>query len=102
MKKADVVKKAGAKVIKKHAETFLKLRIAELERQLASETVVRMQLEQKARELKHKIADLELGVSRAKDQTVTVLDYIDRYAARPTKDGAKVLKDLADEIRGKK
>lgn len=101
-KKEDKVKAAGDKVIKEHENTFLRLRVIELERELASERVTRMQLEQKVRDLKHKIADLEFGVSRAKDQTSTVLDYIDMFAGRPTKDGAKALKDLADEIRSKK
>ena len=52
-KKDDVVKKAGAKVIKKHAETFLRLRVIELERELASERVLRLQFEAKSRQLKH-------------------------------------------------
>ena len=101
-KKDDVVKKAGAKVIKKHAETFLRLRVIELERELASERVLRLQFEAKSRQLKHEVIDLAHDLGVFKYQLDSLLKAVDEYAGRPTKDGASRLKDAADLVRGRK
>lgn len=59
------LEKLVANALKNHENTFLKLRISELE-----------------------------------DQLKQIFEKIDQFAGRPTKDGAKNLKDFANKIRG--